>query len=185
MTEQMDGQVSWLDQGTWFGKTYQEHFRVQEKDTQEKTFKPSSRKSSASQSQMLPLCLCLTKENGAKADSSTMSWQNGLWLGKFTIHSGGAFRNGEKDWLWLQTSTDSQPEKFCLTLNIGEKPREENPTHLSEILQDKTNEKYNLSEKACIGILRRAEKRGKALPPILKEALENQISDSKELYSQN
>ena len=72
-----------------------------------------------------------------------------------------------------------------MTLNIGEKPREENPTHLSEILQDKTNEKYNLSEKACIGILRRAEKRGKALPPILKEALENQISDSKELYSQN
>lgn len=72
-----------------------------------------------------------------------------------------------------------------MTLNIGEKPREENQTHLSEILQDKTNEKYNLSEKACIGILRRAEKRGKALPPILKEALENQISDSKELYSQD
>ena len=181
MTEQMDGQATWLDQGTWFGKTYQEH----SVPIKEQISKQSSRKSSASQSQMLPLCLCLQKENGARADSSTMSWGGGLWLGKFTIHSGGAFRNGEKDWLWLQTSTDSQPEKYSLTLNIGEKPRVENPTILSDVLQDDADSKYNLSSKACVGILRRSEKRGKALPPILKEALENQISDSKELHPQD
>lgn len=34
--------------------------------------------------------------------------------------------------------------------------------------------KYYLSERACKGVLRRAEKRGKELPPILKEALERQ-----------
>ena len=64
-----------------------------------------------------------------------------------------------------------------MTLNIGEKPRVENPTHLSDVLQDDADPKYNLSEKACIGILRRADKRGKELPEVLKEALENQIND--------
>lgn len=181
MTEQMEGQMSLFAQDTWYSRTCQESLVP----TTEKISKSHSRKSSASQSQMLPLCLCLKKENGARADSSTMSWRGGLWLGKFTIHSGGAFRNGEKDWLWLQTSTDSQPEKYSLTLNIGEKPRVENPTILSDVLQDDADSKYNLSSKACVGILRRSEKRGKALPPILKEALENQISDSEELYSQN
>ena len=31
--------------------------------------------------------------------------------------------------------------------------------------------KYNLSEAACSGILRRAERRGKKLPPMLEQAL--------------
>lgn len=35
--------------------------------------------------------------------------------------------------------------------------------------------RYYLSEKACLGILRRAEKRGKKLPPALEEALKNHI----------
>jgi hypothetical protein len=33
-------------------------------------------------------------------------------------------------------------------------------------------QRFFLSAKACAGILRRAERRGKALPPMLKEALE-------------
>ena len=36
--------------------------------------------------------------------------------------------------------------------------------------------RYFLSRTACLGILRRAESRGKALPPILKEALERQAA---------
>jgi hypothetical protein len=32
--------------------------------------------------------------------------------------------------------------------------------------------RFSLSKKACEGILRRAERRGKALPPMLKKALE-------------
>jgi len=42
---------------------------------------------------------------------------------------------------------------------------------LSEILQVDAPEKYSLSAKACNGILRRAEKRGKTLPPMLRDAL--------------
>jgi len=42
---------------------------------------------------------------------------------------------------------------------------------LSEILQVDAPEKYSLSPKACLGILRRAEKRGKMLPPMLRDAL--------------
>lgn len=58
---------------------------------------------------------------------------------------------------------------------MGEKPRVPNPTHLSEILESNADQRYNLSAKACRGILTRAERRGKQLPPILKTALENQI----------
>ena len=58
--------------------------------------------------------------------------------------------------------------------NIGEYPNEEKESSLSQILQDTVPEKYYLSSKACMGILRRAEKRGKELPPELKAALEAQ-----------
>ena len=42
---------------------------------------------------------------------------------------------------------------------------------LSQILQENVPEKYSLSKKACSGILRRAEKRGKTLPSMLQDAL--------------
>jgi hypothetical protein len=50
---------------------------------------------------------------------------------------------------------------------------------LSQILEAEVLPKYYLSAKACEGILRRAERRGKELPPMLKDALEQQ-SASKE-----
>ena len=56
--------------------------------------------------------------------------------------------------------------------SFGESPKEENASRLSQILEDTAHPKYSLSEKACLGILRRAEKRGKELPPELREALE-------------
>jgi hypothetical protein len=58
-----------------------------------------------------------------------------------------------------------------MTLNFGESPSEERGSTLSEILQENAPEKYSLSPKACNGILRRAEKRGKELPPMLRDAL--------------
>jgi len=44
---------------------------------------------------------------------------------------------------------------------------------LSSVIEPETSipPKYYLSSKACQGILRRAERRGKALPPILEQAL--------------
>ena len=58
-----------------------------------------------------------------------------------------------------------------MTLNFGEYPSEERESTLSQILDLNAPEKYSLSEKACAGILRRAEKRGKVLPDMLKDAL--------------
>ena len=65
-----------------------------------------------------------------------------------------------------------------LTLNIGEYPREESVSTLSEVLEVIVPKKYYLSATACAGILRRAERRGKELPPLLKEALMSVVNVS-------
>ena len=59
-------------------------------------------------------------------------------------------------------------------LNTSAWLNEENVCSLSQTLQVKVPEKYYLSPKACLGILRRASVRGKELPPVLKAALERQ-----------
>ena len=60
------------------------------------------------------------------------------------------------------------------TRSFGESPNAVVESHLSQILEDNPHPKYFLSEKACRGVLRRAEARGKALPRLLKETLERQ-----------
>jgi hypothetical protein len=63
-----------------------------------------------------------------------------------------------------------------LTLNTTEWPSAAAVCSLSDTLETgDVPRKYFLSPKACQGILRRAEKRGKALPEMLKHSLE-QIS---------
>ena len=62
----------------------------------------------------------------------------------------------------------------ALTLNTGVSPREEKESSLSQILQDDPPDKYYLTRKACLGILRRAFERGKELPRKLNQALEIQ-----------
>ena len=62
----------------------------------------------------------------------------------------------------------------ALMLNTGVSPREEKESSLSQILQDDPPDKYYLTRKACLGILRRASERGKELPEKLKRALEIQ-----------
>lgn len=56
--------------------------------------------------------------------------------------------------------TDSLPEAYDGTV-----------CGLSDVLEDNPDEKYNLSWRACYGILNRASKRGKELPPALYTAL--------------
>lgn len=58
-----------------------------------------------------------------------------------------------------------------MTLNTGECPNAVRESTLSQILQANVPEKYSLSPKACAGIIRRAQKRGKELPDMLREAL--------------
>lgn len=57
------------------------------------------------------------------------------------------------------------------TLNTGECPNVAVESRLSQILEAAPLPKYCLSAKACLGILRRAERRGKDLPEKLKTAL--------------
>ena len=59
-------------------------------------------------------------------------------------------------------------------LNTGVSPNDARESSLSQILQDAPPIKYYLTPKACLGILRRASERGKALPPKLGRALKIQ-----------
>lgn len=63
-----------------------------------------------------------------------------------------------------------------LTLSIGESPRDASECSLSSILEDNVPLKYYLSERACLGILRRSEEKGKPLDDLLKKALLNTIA---------
>ena len=49
---------------------------------------------------------------------------------------------------------------------------------LLEVLESNVSDRYCLSQKACAGILRRAERRGKALPTMLLRALEQVVAGS-------
>ena len=66
----------------------------------------------------------------------------------------------------------------CWTPNTGESPSVVRESTLSQILEDNAPEKYFLSARACEGILRRAEKRGKKLPLMLWEALVETVERS-------
>ena len=60
------------------------------------------------------------------------------------------------------------------TLNTGVSPRDARESSLSRILQGAPPTKYYLTPRACLGILRRAFERGKALPKKLERALKIQ-----------
>ena len=94
------------------------------------------------------------------------------------MHSIGAYLNEENEYVCLPTSMDTQQQTYYLILNISEKPRTPMPSRLSEILEEQADEKYNLSARACNGILTRANRRGKQLPEILQKALEAQAVES-------
>ena len=59
-------------------------------------------------------------------------------------------------------------------LNTDIFPNEERESTLSQILMADVPQKYYLSQKACLGILRRASERGKKLPEVLETALKKQ-----------
>ena len=59
----------------------------------------------------------------------------------------------------------------CWLRNTGPSPRDATESCLSQILEDHPPKKYYLTTAACLGILRRAEERGKPLPKALDTAL--------------
>ena len=60
--------------------------------------------------------------------------------------------------------------------NTGESPSAARESTMWQILQEDAPRKYYLSARACQGILRRAARRGKEMPPMLREALEEAIA---------
>ena len=109
--------------------------------TKGETLRQSSKRSSASQNRKPPILKCL-KKDGKLGGATTMRWEDdGAWLGE------------------------------CMMRNTGESPNAAVASRLSQILEATPQEKYSLSAKACQGILRRAERRGKDLLETLKAVL--------------
>lgn len=109
--------------------------------TKVETSRQSLKRSSASQSRKPPILKYL-KKAGTPGGATTMKWEDdGAWLGE------------------------------CMTRNTGESPNVAVVSRLSQILEETPQGKYSLSAKACQGILRRAERRGKDLPETLKAVL--------------
>lgn len=71
------------------------------------------------------------------------------------------------------------PGEFSMR-SFGESPSVAVESHLSQILEDTPPPRYCLSATACRGILNRAERRGKELPPLLKAALIQQSASKNE-----
>jgi len=74
---------------------------------------------------------------------------------------------------WSNSGTGSPTE--CWTLSSSEFPSVAAVCSLSDVLEDgSVPQRFYLSAKACEGILRRAKRRGKELPPMLDAALRSQ-----------
>ncbi len=169
MIKQMEGQVNLSDVDGWCGKTCKEPI-VQE--PQKEKISGSSLKKSQKSQMKVPLFLDLRTENGHIPDAS---WQtDGQSLGCFMMRNSTVYLKGAEEYVCVLTSTDNPHQEYYL--NCGEKPLTPNPTKLSQILEMNPDPKYELSPKACQGILNRAEKRGKELPKILKDALIRQAT---------
>ena len=74
--------------------------------------------------------------------------------------------------------TDGAWHTAFLTLGTGASPNEGQESFLSRILQAAVPQRFYLSRKACLGILRRASARGKELPELLRKALERQAASA-------
>jgi hypothetical protein len=103
--------------------------------------------------------------NGSQ--SHTMSLENGDGAGTKYSSSG---RHGAVS-VWLLDPSEQHAGESLMP-NISAWPNDASACSLSSVLETGLiPEKYYLSGKACDGILRRAERRGKALPAALRDAL--------------
>ena len=106
-------------------------------------------------------------------------WEN--VPGAFSSHGGEDFKavleaviGIKEEGIEVPSPENHRWPKSDVYLNTGVCPSEGQESTLSQILLAEVPEKYYLSPKACLGILRRASVRGKELPEVLKKALERQ-----------
>ena len=140
-------------------------------------FSQASSKSQTRAPRQYPFLMLVNGSNGGA------TWERDFTVGGVlptasTMPNSMEYRNGGAECVYSLTSVDGAPTGYCLTLNCGEMPRNPIQTKLSDILEEWTDPKFRLSKQACVGILNRAERRGKALPPELKAALEEQANES-------
>ena len=136
----------------------------------ERTSEQFSRKQSRWQTKM-PMFLDLRK--GKDGQARDVSWVTDIaLLGECMTHNTGEYRSEGDAYVYSLTTGGQQHQKYYL--NFSEKPSITKPTKLSQILEENPDPKYNLSPRACMGILNRAKKRGKELPELLRIALEKQ-----------
>ena len=110
------------------------------------------------------------RTSGASLKSSRTSGTNPYQF--LDLRTGGGMTR-ERSW-----QTDGLSRGASSTLNTGASPSVAVESFLSQILEVNAPATYFLSPKACLGILRRASKRGKELPAILKAALERQAASA-------
>ena len=162
MTKQLENQINWFDllnippgsdPASLSTKTSRAHSQVQAATTSKRL----SNKASGLSNRKLPICLCL-KKDGPSMEWSTIPTESGALPGLSMMPNFSEFRSGDPGWLFCVTTGEYVPVK----------------SSLSSILEENADPSLNLSEKACQGILNRAEKRGKELPEELRKALERQ-----------
>lgn len=146
----MDGQVTWSDLGFSFGRTLSEHSAA----TEDETSTPCWKKLRVSQNQDFLYLDCRKSGNGQKQEPLTV--MGGLSLGELTT-----LKTGEKP---SETAVQEM-------LSVWGPHSVAEGSRLSQILEVNPLPKYNLTAEACLGILRRAERRGKDLPERLKAVL--------------
>lgn len=136
----------------------------------ERTSEQFSRKQSKWQTKT-PMFLDLRKDKDGRVQDA--SWVTDIaLLGECMTHNTGEYHSEGDAYVYSLTMGGQQHQRYYL--NFSEKPSITKPTKLSQILEENPDPKYNLSPRACMGILNRAKKRGKELPKLLKIALEKQ-----------
>lgn len=170
----MVDQVTFADLGLWCGKMSPE--RSAPKEAQ--TLPPSLKKRLGLSPKQSPYCKLL-RVDGLNGEASQTLTDDGALLGALWTRSTGeepseseiletlwssVRRNAAAGSLLLPTSTEELLRLYC-----SEKAT------LSETLEENADEGYKLSVRACEGILRRSDRRGKTLPEVLDCALKQQI----------
>src|SRR5690554_5656353 len=121
--------------------------------------------------------MTVARSGGSITDSLLNSAPNGLSermsLGSSLVEAAQTLRRSSGR---SPNSGMAWPGRF-LMLNGSEWRNGAAVSSLSDILEESPDPKYSLSAKACMGILNRAEKREKELPPALRRALEA-VADS-------
>ena len=100
----------------------------------------------------------------SKAKISPYAWRDSQAGGQPSQKAGGATLGSPSDPVTVSRGA-------CVTHSFSEWPSAAVVCSLSDVLEDSVPPKYFLSPKACSGILRRAERRGKRLPGQLTGAL--------------